>query len=110
MNQGTRFEGTAMLRDFRIAILKLPAIIGHQAVGFDPDDTEQMSMRALWRTDTDRARRVALALHAGGNGVHYGVDNGRSAGRGGNPRQNACCRCCRAMLLYLVFFPAANLD
>ncbi|MFH4082027.1 hypothetical protein WAJ09_21885, partial [Acinetobacter baumannii] len=43
LNKGTRFEGTAMLRDFRITDFNnYQAIIGHQAVTSDPDDTEQM--------------------------------------------------------------------
>ena len=57
LNKGTRFEGTAMLRDFRITDFNnYQAIIGHQAVSADPDDTEQMDMRTLWQTHTDRAR------------------------------------------------------
>ncbi len=57
LNQGTRFEGTALLRDFRITDFQdYQAIIGHQAVGLDPNDTDQMDMRTLWKTDTDRAR------------------------------------------------------
>ncbi len=57
LNKGTRFEGTAMLRDFRITDFNnYQAIIGHQAVSADPDDTEQMDMRTLWKTHTDRAR------------------------------------------------------
>ncbi len=46
-----------MLRDFRITDFNnYQAIIGHQAVSADPDDTEQMDMRTLWKTHTDRAR------------------------------------------------------
>lgn len=57
LNKGTRFEGTAMLRDFRITDFNnYQAIIGHQAVSANPDDTEQMDMRTLWKTHTDRAR------------------------------------------------------
>ncbi|MDK7357883.1 LptF/LptG family permease, partial [Veillonella atypica] len=57
LNQGTRFEGTALLRDFRITDFQdYQAIIGHQAVALDPNDTDQMDMRTLWNTDTDRAR------------------------------------------------------
>ncbi|NEM18929.1 LptF/LptG family permease, partial [Escherichia coli] len=41
LNKGTRFEGTAMLRDFRITDFQnYQAIIGHQAVALDPTDTE----------------------------------------------------------------------
>ena len=76
MTQGTRFEGTAMLRDFRITDFKnYQAVIGHQAVAADPSDTEQMNMRTLWKTGyRARARRTALAIYAGGGGVHDGAD------------------------------------
>ncbi len=65
-----------MLRDFRITDFKKTtgAVIGHQAVAADPSDTEQMNMRTLWKTDTARARRTALAIYAGGGGVHDGAD------------------------------------
>lgn len=54
---GRAFEGTALLRDFRITDFRdYQAIIGHQAVALDPNDTEQMTMRTLLATDTDRAR------------------------------------------------------
>ncbi len=53
LNQGTRFEGTAMLRDFRITDFKdYKAIIGHQAVALDPDDAEQMDMKTLWQANS----------------------------------------------------------
>ncbi|MEA7543812.1 S41 family peptidase, partial [Salmonella enterica subsp. enterica serovar Montevideo] len=40
LNKGTRFEGTALLRDFRITDFQnYQAIIGHQAVALDPNDT-----------------------------------------------------------------------
>ena len=76
LNQGTRFEGTALLRDFRITDFQdYQAIIGHQAVALDPNDTDQMDMRTLWNTDTDRARAV---------GIHRVYDGtyGRTAERG----------------------------
>jgi lipopolysaccharide export system permease protein len=57
LNTGTRFEGTALLRDFRVTDFKdYQAIIGHQAVTLDPDDTEQMGLDTLWRTDTHALR------------------------------------------------------
>ncbi|AUV55374.1 lipopolysaccharide ABC transporter permease LptF [Raoultella planticola] len=104
MNQGTRFEGTAMLRDFRITDFKnYQAIIGHQAVASDPDDTEQMGMRTLWRTDTDRARAelhwrftlVATVFIMALMVVPLSVVN---------PRQGRVLSMLPAMLLYLVFF------
>jgi lipopolysaccharide export system permease protein len=104
LNKGTRFEGTAMLRDFRITDFQnYQAIIGHQAVALDPTDTEQMDMRTLMNTDTDRARaelhwRITLvftvfmmALMV----VPLSVVN---------PRQGRVLSMLPAMLLYLVFF------
>ena len=64
LNQGTRFEGTALLRDFRITDFQdYQAIIGHQAVALDPNDTDQMDMRTLWKTDTRScSRSTELAI------------------------------------------------
>lgn len=104
MNQGTRFEGTAMLRDFRITDFKnYQAIVGHQAVASDPNDTEQMDMRTLWHTDTDRARAelhwrftlVATVFIMALMVVPLSVVN---------PRQGRVLSMLPAMLLYLVFF------
>lgn len=104
MNQGTRFEGTAMLRDFRITDFKnYQAIVGHQAVTSGPDDTEQMDMRTLWHTQTDRARAelhwrftlVATVFIMALMVVPLSVVN---------PRQGRVLSMLPAMLLYLVFF------
>lgn len=104
LNQGTRFEGTAMLHDFRITDFKnYRAIIGHQAVEVDQDDTEQMSMRTLWHTDNDRARaefswRITLVLAVFMMAlmvVPLSVVN---------PRQGRVLSMLPAMLLYLIFF------
>lgn len=104
LNQGTRFEGTAMLRDFRITDFKnYQAIVGHQAVASDPTDTEQMNMSTLWNTDTDRARaelhwRITLVLTVFIMAlmvVPLSVVN---------PRQGRVLSMLPAMLLYLVFF------
>ncbi|MFW0764560.1 LPS export ABC transporter permease LptF [Trabulsiella odontotermitis] len=104
LNEGTRFEGTAMLRDFRITDFQnYQAIIGHQAVALDPDDTEQMDMRTLWNTHNDRASAelhwrftlvftvFMMALMV----VPLSVVN---------PRQGRVLSMLPAMLLYLVFF------
>ncbi len=104
LDKGTRFEGTALLRDFRITDFQnYQAIIGHQAVTLDPTDTEQMNMRTLINTDNDRARaelhwRITLvftvfmmALMV----VPLSVVN---------PRQGRVLSMLPAMLLYLVFF------
>ncbi|MDR9889677.1 LPS export ABC transporter permease LptF [Pseudenterobacter timonensis] len=104
LDKGTRFEGTALLRDFRITDFQnYQAIIGHQTVTLDPTDTEQMNMRTLINTDNDRARaelhwRITLvftvfmmALMV----VPLSVVN---------PRQGRVLSMLPAMLLYLVFF------
>ncbi len=69
----------------------------------DPDDTEQMGMRTLWRTDTDRARAelhwrftlVATVFIMALMVVPLSVVN---------PRQGRVLSMLPAMLLYLVFF------
>ncbi|SUH40045.1 putative permease [Salmonella enterica subsp. enterica] len=83
LNKGTRFEGTALLRDFRITDFQnYQAIIGHQAVALDPNDTDQMDMRTLWNTDNrSRSRRAALAYHVSLYRIYDGAD-GRAAQRG----------------------------
>jgi len=104
LNTGTRFEGTAMLRDFRITDFQnYQAIIGHQTVALDPSDTEQMDMRTLFNTDNPRASAelhwrltliftvVMMALMV----VPLSVVN---------PRQGRVLSMLPAMLLYLVFF------
>ncbi|WP_312456364.1 LPS export ABC transporter permease LptF [Pseudescherichia sp.] len=104
LTKGTRFEGTALLRDFRITDFQdYQAIVGHQAVALDPDDTEQMDMRTLMRTDTPRASAelhwrltlifavFVMALMV----VPLSVVN---------PRQGRVLSMLPAMLLYLVFF------
>ena len=104
LNKGTRFEGTALLRDFRITDFQnYQAIVGHQNVALDPSDTEQMDMRTLINTDTDRAKaelhwRLTLvftvfmmALMV----VPLSVVK---------PRQGRVLSMLPAMLLYLVFF------
>ena len=61
LNQGTRFEGTALLRDFRITDFQdYQAIIGHQAVALDPD---------------------ALSISGLHNYVKYLKSSGQDAGR-----------------------------
>lgn len=109
LNKGTRFEGTAMLRDFRITDFNnYQAIIGHQAVSADPDDTEQMDMRTLWKTHRPRARRTALALHAGGDRLHYGADGG--AAQRGEPASGPRAVDAAGDAALPGVLPAANVD
>ncbi|MCX2958891.1 MAG: LptF/LptG family permease, partial [Serratia symbiotica] len=52
LDKGTRFEGTALLRDFRITDFNnYKALIGHRAVAVDNTQSEQMSMKTLWQSD-----------------------------------------------------------
>ncbi|MFJ3457680.1 LPS export ABC transporter permease LptF [Scandinavium goeteborgense] len=104
LNKGTRFEGTAMLRDFRITDFQdYQAIIGHQTVALDPNDTEQMGMSALWHADTPRANAelhwrltlIATVFIMALMVVPLSVVN---------PRQGRVLSMLPAMLLYLVFF------
>lgn len=104
LNKGTRYEGTALLRDFRITDFEdYRSVIGHQSVILDPNDTSQMTMRTLINTDTPGARAefhwrltlvftvIVMALMV----VPLSVVN---------PRQGRVLSMLPAMLLYLVFF------
>lgn len=104
LNTGTRFEGTAMLRDFRITDFQdYQAIVGHQTVALDPDDASQMNMKTLWQSDKPNARaelhwRITLVLTVFIMAlmvVPLSVVN---------PRQGRVLSMLPAMLLYLVFF------
>ncbi|MRS15374.1 LPS export ABC transporter permease LptF [Enterobacteriaceae bacterium RIT691] len=104
LNKGTRFEGTAMLRDFRITdFTDYQAVIGHQAVALDPNDTDQMNMTTLLHTDKPQARAelhwritlVATVFIMALMVVPLSVVN---------PRQGRVLSMLPAMLLYLVFF------
>ncbi len=110
LNKGTRFEGTAMLRDFRITDFNnYQAIIGHQAVS-----------RRSGRHGTDgyahlvenphrpRARRTALALHAGGDRLHYGADGG--AAQRGEPASGPRAVDAAGDAALPGVLPAANVD
>lgn len=104
LNKGTRYEGTAMMRDFRITdFTDYQALIGHQAVTVDPNNVEQMDMRTLWRSDEIGARaefhwRLTLILSVLVMAiivVPLSVVN---------PRQGRVLSMLPAMLLYLIFF------
>ncbi|RLM04952.1 LPS export ABC transporter permease LptF [Gibbsiella quercinecans] len=104
LDKGSRFEGTALLRDFRITdFTDYKAVIGHRAVTQNETQTEQMSMRALWQSDEPEARAefhwrltlvVSVALMAL-MVVPLSVVN---------PRQGRVLSMLPAVLLYLVFF------
>ncbi|ARZ02419.1 lipopolysaccharide ABC transporter permease LptF [Yersinia ruckeri] len=104
LNQGTRYEGTALLRDFRITdFTDYQAVIGHQVAQQDNNIVEQMSMAALWHSSEQDARAefhwrltlivsvVIMAMLV----VPLSVVN---------PRQGRVLSMLPAMLLYLIFF------
>lgn len=103
-NKGTRYEGTALLRDFRITdFTDYQAVIGHQRVTIDTNKAEQMSVNNLWRSTEPYVRAefhwrltlifsvIVMALLA----VPLSVVN---------PRQGRVLSMLPAMLLYLIFF------
>lgn len=104
LDKGTRFEGTALLRDFRITDFNdYKAVIGHRTVTLDNTQTEQLSMRALWESDDPDANAefhwrltlvvsvILMALLV----VPLSVVN---------PRQGRVLSMLPAILLYLIFF------
>lgn len=104
LDKGTRYEGTALLRDFRITdFIQYQAVIGHRAVSVDSSDAEQMNFVGLWHDKTDEARaelhwRMTLVLSVlimAMLVVPLSVVN---------PRQGRVLSMLPAMLLYLVFF------
>lgn len=57
LNKGTRYEGTALLRDFRITdFVDYQAVIGHKQVQQSSNGADQMSMKELWRSQEPDAR------------------------------------------------------
>ncbi len=104
LDKGTRFEGTAMLRDFRITDFEnYQAIIGHQEVVLDPNDAEQMNFSTLMHSKKPdfaselhwRITLVFSVLVMALMVVPLSVVN---------PRQGRVLSMLPAMLLYLVFF------
>ena len=104
LNRGTRFEGTAMLRDFRITDFNdYQAIVGYQQATLDPNDADQASMKALWQsTKADfrselhwRLTLIVSVFLMALMVVPLSVVN---------PRQGRVLSMLPAMLLYLVFF------
>lgn len=105
LNKGTRYEGTALLRDFRITdFVDYQAVIGHKEVQQSSSHgADQMSMKQLWRSHEPDARAefhwrltlivsvVIMALLV----VPLSVVN---------PRQGRVLSMLPAMLLYLIFF------
>ncbi|QHQ20440.1 LPS export ABC transporter permease LptF [Pectobacterium brasiliense] len=104
LDNGSRYEGTALLRDFRITdFTNYQAVIGHQSVTLNNSDVQQMDMKTLWHSDAHDARAefhwrltliisvLIMALMV----VPLSVVN---------PRQGRVLSMLPAMLLYLIFF------
>ncbi|ADU67863.1 permease YjgP/YjgQ family protein [Pantoea sp. At-9b] len=104
LDKGTRFEGTAMLRDFRITdFVDYKALIGYKQAVLDPNDAEQADMRSLWQSNDPtftaelnwRLTLVFSVLIMALMVVPLSVVN---------PRQGRVLSMLPAMLLYLIFF------
>jgi len=104
LDKGTRFEGTALLRDFRITDFEnYQAIVGYKAAVLDPNDSAQSSFTHLLKSDNPEFRSelhwrltlifavLVMALMV----VPLSVVN---------PRQGRVLSMLPAMLLYLIFF------
>lgn len=104
LDTGTRYEGTALLRDFRITdFTDYLAVIGHRAVVAGVGEADQMSMTALWQSKAPDARAefhwrltlivsvFVMALMV----VPLSVVN---------PRQGRVLSMLPAIFLYLIFF------
>ena len=104
LDTGTRYEGTALLRDFRITdFVNYEAVIGHQAVVLNPSNADQAPMQALWDSNEKDFRaefhwRITLVFSVFVMAlmvVPLSVVN---------PRQGRVLSMLPAMLLYLIFF------
>ncbi|WP_457913524.1 LPS export ABC transporter permease LptF [Candidatus Gillettellia adelgis] len=104
LDQGTYFEGSALLRDFQITDFNdYRAILGYRTVAMDNTQAEQMSMKNLWKSNNPNTRAefhwrltlvasvVIMALLV----VPLSVVN---------PRQSRILSTSPAILLYLIFF------
>jgi lipopolysaccharide export system permease protein len=104
LDKGTRFEGTALLRDFRITdFTNYQAIVGYKAATLDPNDAEQSSFTGLFSNNMPefkaelhwRLTLVFAVLVMALMVVPLSVVN---------PRQGRVLSMLPAMLLYLIFF------
>lgn len=104
LDKGTRYEGTALLRDFRITDFKdYQAVIDHKETAVTGDEIEQKDMLQLWRaTDAEsksefhwRLTLVVSVLIMALMVVPLSEVN---------PRKGRVLSMLPAMLLYLIFF------
>lgn len=104
LDKGTRYEGTALLRDFRITDFnQYQAVVGHQEAMFDSSDVEQASFASLLESDTHQAKaemnwRLTLIISVPLMALLV-VPLSEV-----NPRQGRVVSMLPAMLLYLIYF------
>lgn len=104
LDNGTRFEGTALLQDYRITdFTGYQALIGHKSSSMDPNDVSQASFHTLWHSSQPEFRaelhwRLTLIISVFIMGlmvIPLSVVN---------PRQGRVVSMLPAILLYLIFF------
>ncbi|WP_213994138.1 LPS export ABC transporter permease LptF [Sodalis sp. dw_96] len=104
LDKGTRYEGTALLRDFRITdFTQYQAVIGHQEVSVDNTDAEQMTMHELRHSSDPAAKaemqwRLTLVVSVFIMAIMVVPLSAV------NPRQGRVMSMLPAMLMYLIFF------
>ncbi|PVZ89140.1 LPS export ABC transporter permease LptF [Serratia sp. S1B] len=104
LNKGTRFEGTALLRDFRVTdFTDYKAVIGHKTVTTDNNQSDKLLMRTLWKSDDPDARaefhwRLTLVVSVVLMALLVVPLSAV------NPRQGRVVSMLPAVLLYLIFF------
>lgn len=104
LDKGTRFEGTALLRDFRITDFQdYQAIIGYRQITTNPDDADQAQFAQLMGNSSPSFRselhwRMTLVFSVLVMGLMVVPLSAV------NPRQGRVLSMLPAMLLYLIFF------
>lgn len=105
LNSGTRYEGTALLRDFRITKFKdYRANIGYQSTTLErSDDVAQASLTQLWHNESPKARaelnwRMTLVASVFLMAIMV-VPLSKT-----EPRQGRMLSILPAILLYLIYF------
>lgn len=101
---GTRFEGTALLQDYRITdFTGYQALIGHKSTIMDTNDVSQASFYTLWHSSQSESQaelhwRLTLIISVFIMGLMVVPLSAV------NPRQGRVVSMLPAILLYLVFF------
>ena len=104
LDNGTRFEGTAMLRDFRITdFTQYRAYVGYKESVLDPNDADEATFTTLWQSNTPQFRaelhwRLTLIFSVLAMALMV-VPLSEV-----NPRQGRVLSMLPAIFLYLIFF------